>query len=142
MFGKISDILLNAKNLRVRPLTPDRFKQLKESIQHWFYFRASPKRSFLWNSKIKVSHNKFKYYLPKRSLKIFFKFFLTFSFAPKRLKFYYINRPCEPNVKWNYQENSNFFQFFITKLYFFLLNLNSLWKMWPLRYILLMQLKN
>ena len=29
-------------------------------------------------------------------------------------------------VEWSYQENSNFFEFFIKKLYYFFLNLNSL----------------
>ena len=29
-------------------------------------------------------------------------------------------------VEWSYHENSNFFEFFNRKLYFFLLNLNSL----------------
>ena len=32
-------------------------------------------------------------------------------------------------VEWSYHENSNFFPFFIRKLYFSPLNLNSLWKM-------------
>ena len=53
------------------------------------------------------------------------KFLCIFSLTPSPLKFYYITH----YVKWSYQENLNFFQFFITKLYFFLLNLNSLWKM-------------
>ena len=53
------------------------------------------------------------------------KILCIFSLGRSPLKFYYITH----YVKWSYQENLNFFQFFITKLYFFLLNLNSLWKM-------------
>ena len=92
--------------------------------------RASQKWRFLPDSKINVTNNKFKGYLPKKSLKFFFQnFWVTFRGAFFQLKFYYINRLSETSVKWSYQENSIFFQFSITNLYFFLLNLNSTWKM-------------
>jgi hypothetical protein len=54
------------------------------------------------------------------------KFLYIFSSGSSPLKFYYIMHLCEMELP---RKLFFFFQFFIKKLYFFLLNLNSLWKM-------------
>ena len=82
--------------------------------------RVSQKWRFLPDSKINATNNKFKGYLPKKSLKKKFQnFWVTFRGAFFQLKFYYINRLSETSVKWSYQENSIFFSIFHYKTILF-----------------------
>ena len=98
------------------------------NLQRWYWvtIRLSQICTFLPNNFFPKNNNFIPLFWSKALQKTEnWKFLCIFSLASSRLKFYYITH----YVKWSYQENLNFFQFFITKLYFFLLNLNSLWKM-------------